>query len=74
MKLGCMELSFSKSWSNLSVFNTKSKAVCHACQFGRSHILPFHLSLSVSNGRPLDLLFTDVWVLPFHFTTVPCFY
>jgi hypothetical protein len=47
---------------NLVVMQNKSNLVCHACQLGKSHRLPFHLSPLVSNA-PLDLLFTDVWGL-----------
>jgi hypothetical protein len=44
----------------LAVGKNKDTSVCHACQLGKSHRLPFPLSPSVSSG-PLDLIFTDVW-------------
>jgi hypothetical protein len=36
------------------------ESVCDACQRAKSHQLPFHLSVSVSE-EPLDLVFSDVW-------------
>jgi hypothetical protein len=37
--------------------------VCDACQLGKSHQLPYPKSTSVSTS-PLELIFSDVWVLP----------
>jgi histone deacetylase 1/2 len=34
--------------------------ICHACQMGKSHQLPYPQSSSVSTGI-LDLIFSDVW-------------
>jgi hypothetical protein len=44
---------------HLVVPSSNSNNVCHSCQPGKNHELPFHLSDSTSEG-PLDLLFTDV--------------
>ena len=45
---------------HLAVSTNNFPRVCHACQLGKSHRLPFYLSPSRSQF-PLDLLFTDVW-------------
>ncbi|KAJ0017847.1 hypothetical protein Pint_11186 [Pistacia integerrima] len=45
---------------HLAVTKNKSFPVCHACQLGKSHKLPFHLSHSVSS-TPFELIFMDVW-------------
>ena len=45
---------------HLAISTNKSPPVCHACQLGKSHRLPFYLSPSRSQF-PLDLIFTDVW-------------
>lgn len=47
------------SQHHLVVPSSNSNNVCHSCQPGKNHKLPFHLSDSTSEG-PLDLLFTDV--------------
>lgn len=44
----------------LATLKNKTSTICHACQLGKSHELPFYLSSSIST-HPLDLLFTDVW-------------
>ncbi len=48
------------SQNNLALQRTTPSFVCHACQLGKSHRLPFHLSPSVSS-HPLELLFSNVW-------------
>jgi histone deacetylase 1/2 len=40
--------------------DVKNKHICHACQQGKSHQLPYPKSTSVSSN-PLDLIFSDVW-------------
>jgi hypothetical protein len=45
---------------HLAVSTNKSSPICHACQLGKSHRLPFYLSPSRSKF-PLELIFTDVW-------------
>jgi len=45
---------------HLAVTKNKHFAVCHTCQLGKSHKLPFHLSTSVLSS-PFQLLFMDVW-------------
>jgi hypothetical protein len=47
------------SQHHLAVSTNKSPPVCHACQLGKSHRLPFYLSPSKSQF-PLELIFTDV--------------
>jgi len=42
---------------------SNNDSVCDACQCGKSHQLPYPVSISVSDG-PMDLIFSDVWVLP----------
>ena len=44
----------------LAVSTNKTPSICHACQLGKSHCLPFYLSPSRSQF-PLDLIFIDVW-------------
>ena len=46
--------------NNLDLLRSSASSICHACQLGKSHRLPFYLSASVST-QPLDLIFTDVW-------------
>jgi transposase InsO family protein len=48
------------SKNNLALFRSSASSVCHACQLGKSHTLPFHLSPTVSTS-PLELIFSDVW-------------
>jgi hypothetical protein len=48
------------SKNNLAVLQSSPVSVCHACQLGKSHRLPFYLSPSVSTS-PLELIFSDVW-------------
>jgi hypothetical protein len=48
------------SKNNLAVLQSSPGSVCHACQLGKSHRLPFCLSPSVSTS-PLELIFSDVW-------------
>jgi hypothetical protein len=49
--------------NNLSLSSESSNVVCDACQQVESHQLPYPRSLSVSFS-PLELIFSDVWVLP----------
>jgi histone deacetylase 1/2 len=42
------------------VKESNKEGVCHACQLGKSHQLPYSLSTSASTGV-LDLIFSDVW-------------
>jgi hypothetical protein len=51
------------SQNNLALLRTKPSVVCHACQLGKSHQLPFHLSSSVF-AHPLDLFSLMYGVLP----------
>lgn len=44
------------------VSNNKYFPISHACQLGKSHKLPFHLSNSISFS-PFELIFMDVWGL-----------
>jgi histone deacetylase 1/2 len=39
---------------------SNNDSVCDACQCGKSHQLPYLVSISVSDG-PMDLIFSDVW-------------
>ena len=47
------------SQNNLALQRSSASSVCHACQLGKSHCLPFHLFPIVSS-HPLDLVFLDV--------------
>jgi histone deacetylase 1/2 len=40
--------------------SNKNKAVCDACQQGKSHQLPFYLSTCVTK-HPLEIIYSDVW-------------
>jgi len=42
------------------IHDSNKNRVCDACQQGKSHQLPYPISVSVSKG-PLDLIFSDVW-------------
>ena len=44
----------------MALQRSSASSVCHACQLGKSHCLPFHLFPTVSS-HPLDLVFLDVW-------------
>jgi hypothetical protein len=48
------------SQNNLALQRSSAYSVCHACQLGKSHRLPFHLFPTVSS-HPLDLVFLDGW-------------
>jgi hypothetical protein len=45
------------------VSNKFAKTICDACQQGKSHQLPFFESSRVVK-HPLEIVFSDVWVLP----------
>ena len=47
------------SQNNLGLQWSSASSVCHACQLGKSHRLPFHLFPTVSS-YPLDLVFLDI--------------
>ena len=42
------------------VSESNKEQVCDACQQGKSHQLPYPVSISVSSS-PLELVFSDVW-------------
>jgi len=48
---------------SLPVSSNKSAASCASCQQAKAHQLPFPTSSSIF-ARPLELLFSNVWVLP----------
>jgi histone deacetylase 1/2 len=43
-----------------TIESNKHKAVCDACQQGKSHQLPFSLSTRVTK-HPLEIIYSDVW-------------
>jgi hypothetical protein len=44
----------------ISQESNKSQTICNACQYAKSHQLPFARSSNVSKA-PLELVFSDVW-------------
>jgi hypothetical protein len=46
-----------------TIESNKYKAVCDACQQGKSHQLPFSLSTCVTKHL-LEIIYSDVWGLP----------